>query len=48
MSTTPVLSAGGRFAAFESDATNLVAGDTNNKKDIFVRDNAAMAVVLSK
>jgi hypothetical protein len=25
-----------RFAAFESDATNLVGGDTNGKRDIFV------------
>jgi hypothetical protein len=33
-----VLSADGRFAAFESAASNLVAGDTNNSTDIFVRD----------
>jgi Tol biopolymer transport system component len=38
-----VLSADGRFVAFESDATNLVFGDTNQSTDIFVRDrqNAA-------
>ncbi|MEG4088798.1 calcium-binding protein [Microcoleus sp. Pol12B4] len=30
--------ANGRFIAFESGATNLVPGDTNNSSDIFVRD----------
>jgi Tol biopolymer transport system component len=34
----PQLSADGRFVAFESYATNLVAGDTNDLPDIFVRD----------
>jgi Tol biopolymer transport system component len=28
----------GRFVAFESEATNLVDGDSNGKTDIFVRD----------
>ena len=32
------LSADGRYVAFGSSATNLVPGDTNGKKDIFVRD----------
>jgi len=32
------LSADGRFVAFESRATNLVAGDTNGRADVFVRD----------
>lgn len=32
------LSADGRFVAYSSDATNLVPGDTNGKKDIFVHD----------
>ena len=32
------ISADGRFVAFESEATNLVAGDTNNSSDIFIRD----------
>ena len=31
------LSADGRVAAFSSDATNLVAGDTNRRTDLFVR-----------
>jgi uncharacterized repeat protein (TIGR01451 family) len=34
----PVLSADGNFVAFGSYATNLVAGDTNGKSDIFVHD----------
>jgi Tol biopolymer transport system component len=34
----PVLSADGRFVAFTSNATNLVAGDTNRRSDVFVRD----------
>jgi len=32
------ISADGRFVTFASDASNLVAGDTNNRGDIFVRD----------
>ncbi len=32
------VSADGRFVAFRSDASNLVAGDTNFAADIFVRD----------
>jgi len=32
------LSANGRFVAFDSDASNLVAGDTNGAADVFVRD----------
>jgi Tol biopolymer transport system component len=32
------ISSNGRFVAFTSEATNLVAGDTNNKADIFVHD----------
>jgi hypothetical protein len=34
----PSLSADGRYLAFESDASNLVIGDTNGKRDIFWRD----------
>ncbi len=32
------ISADGRFVAFESTATNLVTGDTNNASDVFVHD----------
>jgi Tol biopolymer transport system component len=31
----------GRFVAFESDATNLVPGDANGDRDVFVRDRLA-------
>jgi Tol biopolymer transport system component len=34
----PSLSHDGRYVAFESSASNLVPGDTNNVSDIFVRD----------
>ncbi len=34
----PAISSNGRFVAFSSEASNLVAGDTNNKADIFLRD----------
>jgi Tol biopolymer transport system component len=37
-SVMPVLSADGRYVAFESFASNLVAGDTNASPDVFVRD----------
>ncbi|HXE74796.1 MAG TPA: hypothetical protein VNN18_04035 [Candidatus Xenobia bacterium] len=37
-SFNPVMSANGRFVAFESLASNLVIGDTNGLKDIFVHD----------
>ena len=32
------ISQDGRFVAFESQATNLVAGDTNGLKDVFLHD----------
>ena len=34
----PAFSAGGRHVVFESDASNLVAGDTNDHQDVFVWD----------
>ncbi|MDX2266120.1 MAG: hypothetical protein NW215_14265 [Hyphomicrobiales bacterium] len=34
----PSLSGDGRYVVFQSDATNLVADDTNNRDDIFVYD----------
>ncbi|MEG4589357.1 calcium-binding protein [Microcoleus sp. MOSTC5] len=37
-SSSPSISADGRFVAFDSYATNLVPGDTNDNSDIFVRD----------
>jgi Tol biopolymer transport system component len=37
-SFTPAISADGRYVVFASDASNLVPGDTNHRRDIFVRD----------
>jgi Tol biopolymer transport system component len=37
-SAFPAISADGRFVAFRSVATNLVAGDTNGHADVFVHD----------
>lgn len=37
-STAGAISADGRYLAFVSDADNLVAGDTNDASDIFLRD----------
>src|SRR5262249_33256553 len=37
-SGAPSISADGRFGAFESRATTLVADDTNKKQDVFVHD----------
>jgi Tol biopolymer transport system component len=38
ISRFPSISADGRYVAFESDADNLVSGDTNGFSDIFVHD----------
>lgn len=38
MSTSPAISADGRFVAFYSDASNLLNGDSNGFGDIFVHD----------
>lgn len=37
-SSLPAISADGRYVAFTSEATNLVAGDTNKYHDVFVHD----------
>ena len=37
-STDPVMTPDGRYVAFISSASNLVAGDTNGIPDVFVRD----------
>jgi hypothetical protein len=39
--SSPSISADGRFVAFESEASNLVAGDSNSVRDAFVRDRVA-------
>jgi Ca2+-binding RTX toxin-like protein len=45
-SFSPAISASGRFVVFESAASNLVAGDDNNRSDIFVRDLQTNTTVL--
>lgn len=40
-SSAPSISADGHLVAFESQATDLVAGDTNARSDVFLRDLAA-------
>lgn len=40
-STESSVSSDGRYVAFTSDATNLVTGDTNSSKDVFLRDLTA-------
>ena len=37
-SKNPLISADGRFVAFESDANDLVPNDLNDTRDVFVRD----------
>ena len=37
-SSGPSISADGRYVAFRSFADNLVPGDTNDERDVFVRD----------
>ncbi len=45
LSEQPDITPDGRFVTFFSLATNLVPGDTNNRRDIFVRDRQTGAVV---
>lgn len=45
-STTPLISADGRWVVFESAATNLVANDTNGVVDVFARDLVADATAI--
>src|SRR5215510_11605429 len=40
-SEMPSISADGRYVTFVSDSSNLVAGDTNGRTDVFVRDRQA-------
>src|SRR2546428_12669202 len=40
------ISANGRYALFESAASNLVTGDINNANDVFVRDLVSGTTVL--
>lgn len=46
-SFNPSISSNGQFIAFESAASNLVAGDTNGVNDVFVRDMIAGSTTLA-
>src|SRR5262249_47263712 len=45
LSSGPTISADGRFVVFYSDASNLVAGDTNGVEDCFVRDLGSLSAL---
>lgn len=46
--SAPSISADGRYVAFSSSASNLVAGDTNNNSDVFLHDrNTGVTTLLS-
>ena len=45
-STTPSISADGRYVSFGSNASNLVSGDTNDLTDVFVHDLQTSATTL--
>ncbi|MFN0241692.1 MAG: hypothetical protein ACKVWV_02270 [Planctomycetota bacterium] len=40
VSLSPWITPDGRFVVFDSGATNLVAGDENSRRDVFLRDRA--------
>jgi hypothetical protein len=44
-SSRPVVSDDGRYVAFQSNASNLIASDTNSATDVFVRDTVEDLVV---
>lgn len=45
MSNAPSISGDGRLVAFTSEASNLIAGDTNSLSDVYVRDLVAATTV---
>ena len=45
-SNNPSISSDGRYVAFSSDATNLVAGDTNGVSDVFLHDTQTAETIL--
>jgi Tol biopolymer transport system component len=47
LSSSPSISADGRFVAFSSNASNIVPGDTNNTDDIFVVDTSSTPNVIN-
>jgi len=47
LSYAPAISADVRYVAFSSDASNLVPGDTNGARDVFVRDRGELTASAS-
>jgi len=48
-STVPSISADGRFVSFSSKASNLVPGDTNGERDVFLHDrHIGRTILVSK
>jgi CSLREA domain-containing protein len=45
-SLSPAISDDGRYVTFVSEATNLVAGDTNNRDDVFLYDRTTCTLSL--
>ena len=45
-STSPAISPDGQFVAFDSSESNLVPGDANGRRDIFVRDRQTGTIEL--
>ncbi|MBF0185877.1 MAG: DUF4347 domain-containing protein, partial [Magnetococcales bacterium] len=45
-SSSPSISADGRYVAFDSNASNLVVGDANSTYDVFLRDTQAGQTVI--
>jgi Tol biopolymer transport system component len=45
-SESPAISADGRYVAFQSWASNLVSGDTNEVRDIFVHGSISVYLPL--
>jgi Tol biopolymer transport system component len=45
-SFNPVISDNGRYVAFSSDASNLIANDTNDNRDVFLKDMQTGTVTL--
>lgn len=43
---TPRLSQDGTYVVFDSDSTNLAAGDTNNATDVFIRNTVAGTTII--
>jgi Tol biopolymer transport system component len=45
ISASPAMTGDGRYVVFESDAANLVTGDTNNDTDVFRRDLSTGTII---